>query len=655
MEIYNGQLACTAEEIGASLYTIATMARRNPSIRLRRACKGTQALYSVDALPLKYRNALLKTAQLPAQTPREGYAFTDRIVEDVRALRFFSDFILEDGRHLTPEKVRQYSNSAAILNTFRQVIDEANAMRMKQDGKKLSITEFWQQASAALPQIAEIYSHSLPSNARELQRKYNAYTPDHYEVLVSGHYGKDNSNKVKSEEQKAVLTLLLSHHNNFDNQRIADLYNQEATRQQWPTISSTTVANYKKKVDLTISAARLGETNFRNTRTMTVQRTKPSTPFLFWSADGWDCELYYQGTTVDAKGTRTIYHQRLVVEVVLDPSVNYVIGYAVGYRESKDLIREALKNAVIHGRELTGELLMTCQLQTDHFGTGKDMAPFISAIADKFTPARVKNAKAKPVEPFFNYLNREYCQTQMNWSGFGITSDPLRQPNSEALNLYKKEFPDEAGVRAQIDAIIAADRAKKRAEFLRLYQDLKEENRHTVTRENYLRYFGTQSDYLYTLSKTGINLKVLGERVQFDSFDITFREHKDLRWKLCYDIEDLSTILAESEDGQYRYILDKKYVQPMALADRNDGDAEELQKIRDFNKQLETHVTEQLAETYDKAENVITNSPALRNILRRALITDSRGQHKELKETDMNTKPVADKATDTTKQDYSIF
>ncbi|MCQ2251587.1 MAG: hypothetical protein MJZ66_10845 [Bacteroidales bacterium] len=655
MEIYNGQLACTAEEIGVPVKTIAQMVYRYPSLRLRRACKGTQALYSVDALPMKYKNALFKDAQPPAPAPREGYTFTDRIVEDVRALRFYSNYVLEDGRHLSPDKVRQYSNSAAILNTFAQVIDEANAMRMKQDGKKLSITEFWQKASEALPKIAEIYSHTLPGNARELQRKYNAYTPDNYGALISGRYGTENSNKVKTDEQKALLTLLLSHHNNFDNQRIADLYNQEAQRNQWPTISANTVANFKKKVDLTISASRLGETNFRNTRSMTVQRTKPSTPFLFWSADGWDCELYYQGTTVDAKGTRTIYHQRLVVEVVLDPCVNYVIGYAVGYRESKELIREALKNAVLHGRELTGELLMTCQLQTDHFGTGKDMAPFISAVADKFTPARVKNAKAKPVEPFFNYLNREYCQTQMNWSGFGITSDPLKQPNSEALNLYKKEFPDEAGVRAQIDAIIAADRAKKRAEFLRLYADLKEENRHRVSRESYLQYFGTQSDYLYSLSKTGINMKVLGERYQFDSFDITFREHKDLRWRLSYDIEDLSTILAESEDGQYRYILDKKYVQPMALADRTDGDAEQLQKVRDFNKELEAHVTEQLAETYDKAETVISNSPQLRNILRRALITDSRGQHKTLKEADMNTTAPATEQEPETKQDYSIF
>jgi len=652
MEIFNGILCCTAEELGVSLDTLLKMAHRNPSIRVRRACKSTTALYSVDALPPKYKNMLLKLSNEKPQ--KEKYGFVDRVMPDTRAIMFFSNYTLADGRHLTPEKQTQYSNSAAILKTFGEMIAEANAMRLKQDGKKLSICDFWKQASEALPQIAQTFPHSLPSNARKLQSKFNAFTPDNYEVLVSQKYMLENSNKVKTEEQKALLTLLLSHHNNFDNKRIADLYNQEATRLDWPTINYITVLNYKTKIDLTISAARLGETNFRNKRSMTVQRSKPSSPFLFWSADGWDCELYYQTVQTDKRGNRTTYHNRLVVEIVLDPCCNYIIGYAIGYRESSELIQEALKNAVLHAHQLTGRYLTTCQLQTDHFGTGKTMQPFIAAVADKFTPARVKNAKAKPVEPFFNYLNREYCQTQMNWSGFGVTTDPDKQPNAEALNLYKKEFPDEAGVRKQIEAMIEVDRSKKRDEFMTMLQGLKEENTHELSRENYLKFFGQRSEYLYGANKTGINIKILGDRLQFDSFDITFRDHSLLKWQMFYDIDDLSTTLAVSEDGQYQYLLEKKYVQPMALADRTEGDAEQLQKVRDFNKQLEQEVTDRLASVYDNASDVISTSKQLSNILRRAVITDSRGQHKQLKEADLNPQ-AAQQQNNFNENDFSIF
>ena len=39
-----------------------------------------------------------------------------------------------------------------------------------------------------------------------------------------------------------------------------------------------------------------------------------------------------------------------------------------------------------------------------------------------------ENAKAKPVEAYFGYLNKNYCQRCNNWSGFGITTDPKKQP-----------------------------------------------------------------------------------------------------------------------------------------------------------------------------------------------------------------------------------
>jgi hypothetical protein len=79
-------------------------------------------------------------------------------------------------------------------------------------------------------------------------------------------------------------------------------------------------------------------------------------------------------------------------------------------------------------------------MQCDHYGI-KAMTPLYLAMSDKLTPARVKNAKAKVVEPYFGYLNKTYCKRCNNWSGYGVTTDPKRQPNSEALNILLVYFP----------------------------------------------------------------------------------------------------------------------------------------------------------------------------------------------------------------------
>ena len=43
-------------------------------------------------------------------------------------------------------------------------------------------------------------------------------------------------------------------------------------------------------------------------------------------------------------------------------------------------------------------------------------------------------------------------------------------------------------------------------------------------------------------------------------------------------------------------MLEEKYVQPMALADRKPGDAEQLQRVRDFNKELEAETARRMGD-----------------------------------------------------------
>ncbi len=545
------------------------------------------------------------------------------------------------------------------MRAFCLCIERANSHRIRQSKPKIKLGEFWSKAAAALPRIGDRWPNSLPQNARRLRIKWKEYQKEGYSCFISKKWQNANAAKVDTEEKEAVMIYIMANKNNLDSVKVADYYNKVAKQMGWKPITPRTAGEWLKKRDLVTAAGRRGATNFRNERAMQVKRSRPSAAFLMWSLDGWDVELLYQTVKTDAQGRHiTTYSNRLAVEVVLDPCCNYPIGYAIGTHETPELIAAALRNAALHSKELTGQMLRSNQLQCDHYAI-KAMTPLYKIMGDKLTPARVKNAKAKPVEAYFNYLNREYCQRCNNWSGYGITTDPKKQPNSEALNLVRHSFPDFEGVKEQIGAMIATERQRKHAEFMGYIEKLPAERTLPLSKENYLLYYGSTTGNTNAICGGGLRPTLLGVKHEYDTFDISFREHAGEKWTVLFDPDDMGEVLAVNESGTLRYMLQEKYVQPMALADRREGDAEQLQKVFDYNDRLEQYVTDQLADSSKRVEQLIQDNPQLGNVLTRFCLVDSRGQHKlprEQKRLGISeaTRPAAQAATVET-DDYSIF
>lgn len=667
MEYYGNTLCISHAELTAGIISKSNLdyyVRERKIRRVQRACYGTPALFAVESLPLKYRTAVYRRYP-DLHEKDDSKPFMDTIIPDGQAMQFYADYELADGRHLTPEKQAEYSNNCAIMNAFRQCIENSNSHRLRQGKRLLNKTEFWRKAAAALPRLADRFPHSLPESDRRLQRKFNEYLHEGYVCFISKKFQNSNAAKVDNDVKESVLVQLIGHHNNLDNVAIAGLYSVVAKQQGWKAITPGTVAVWREKLDLITAAGRLGATNFRNTKSMQVKRARPTAPFLMWTIDGWDVELLYQSTKTDSKGhSVTTYCNRLTLEVVLDPCCNYPIGYAIGTHETPELIAEALRDAAKHSEELFGEMLRANQIQCDHYAI-KTMTPLYSVMGAKLTPARVKNAKAKVVEPYFGYLNKTYCKLFNNWSGYGVTTDPKKQPNSEALNQHRHKFPDEAGVRDQIQRIIQMERQRKVGQFRKMMDNLPSERRLPLSREQYLLNFGAETGYKNAIEGCGLRPTLLGMKRDYDCFDVRFRHYAGKQWIVKYDPDNLHEVLAVSEDGTLRFMLTEKYVQPMALADRKEGDAAQLQKVYGFNERLEQHITDRRALAYEKAEPIIMQN----NILNRLLICDSDGQHKlpkarrrlnaeevetiEVKTEDIPLIPQGAPTSD--KDDYSIF
>ena len=173
------------------------------------------------------------------------------------------------------------------------------------------------------------------------------------------------------------------------------------------------------------------------------------------------------------------------------------------------------------------------------------------------------------------------------------------------------------------------ERKLKYGAYLQGAAKLKDEHRLPLSRETYLLNYGAETGFKNVLEGCGLRPTILGVKRDYDCFDLTFRDHASERWTVKYDPDDLSQVLAVNADGSRRYMLEEKYVQPMALADRQPGDAEQLARIREYNKQLETAKAQQMAIDLERTEQLIHGTPALRGSVEdRLLLTDSRGQHK---------------------------
>ena len=622
---------------------------------------GREAMYDVESLPVRYRREVYRRYPDLAERQRsEG--LMDLIEPNAAAEHYFATYLLGEptteeapaggqseerkgGRHLPVAKQREYANNCAILDA----IDRQLAKLTCGEGGKKSKTEFWAEMAESMPRLKERYPNSLPENARSLQRKYTLYKREGFGSMIHKLYQNTNATKVLTEEQDAVLLVLVTQYNNLEDTRIASLYNSIAASQSpcWSTITASTVRNWRKSHPQETAYGRLGATKFKASKSMQVRRSKPTAPFLHWSLDGWTAELLYQKRTERKSGTVVTYHNRLTMVVVLDTSCDYPMGYAIGDHETPELIKEALRNAALHSRELTGEMLRACQIQSDRYAF-KKMSELYSKAGQWVTPAAARNAKAKPIERYFGYLNNTYCKVLHNWAGYGITTDPDKQPNSEAKNALRHCFPDEAGCRQQLVEIIEAERAAKRAELLELLTRL------PMTRADYLLAYGETTSRTIQLEGCGVRPQLLGVRRAYDTFDPTFREYGNADWSVYYDPDDLSNILVTTEGDTRRYLLDEKYVQPMALAEQSAADREELARVQAYNKAQRESVEERIMSAHELVHVALEDNEVGRNILNRLMLLDSKGQHKDERSL-INSQLGSGEEADFEEVDYDLF
>lgn len=604
--------------------------------QLRRASLNYDALVLYSSLSQDWKDSLTMKFGSPKTEIKRSW-FADHYEADRKAFDFYAAYTYgEDNKKLDLKLIETYTYNASVLNAVIKIKANRTAYIKALGAKNIDI---WQSLSNDVNNFREV-EHNLPTTSRGLRMRYDEYVKNGYVSIISGRLQNQNAAKLKDNNQMAIIDELLAKHTNLDYTQVAAFYNSVAERLSWPTVTAQTIANRKKESNLVVYAGRKGTNALSNNVLMQNKRTAPTKPMLYWTLDGWDAELLYQKTENDKRGyATTTYTNRLTIVVVLDPFNKYPVGYAIGTHETPELIKAALRNAFQHTNELFGAYFRPYQLQSDNYAK-KTMQPLYEACSVHYTPAKVKNAKAKVIEPFFNHFNKQYCKMFDNWSGHNMNSGSASQPNDEYLNKIRHSFPDEQGCRQQLIAAVEADRQKKQDAYIEHWQNVQPEHKSELTLPMYLRYLGETTNYTNRLQGQGLTPTINGQTLSYDSFDVNFRKLSHLDWAVKYDPSDLSKILvtnANSKNGKlsdiigtYEFLLEQKHNQPMALAERTEFDAPKLQAVKNYNNNVMQYITDERESNIKAIEGVFSN-PALDDTMAKLLLVDSRGQHKDRK------------------------
>lgn len=581
------------------------------------------------------------------------------VENDWKAEMYYKEYRYDNDNMLPIDTVNKYTRGAGWLNML-------NGLDRKwvKKGLGLSLADFYSHTSALIAIEKErgkikgyagldILPADFPSTYQRLMAKAAKFSEEGYDALIHPAFGNKNAAKIgkrspsptlpegergdaydtsddsistemvaKSTEivpesenkaggfdpdlyqrQMAVIRTAGVKYNNFDAAQIAEMVNMLFSANGWEKVSVSTIRKILNENRATMVAGRQGKRVHDTTVARQVKRKVTEIPLVYWTLDGWTVELMYQ-----QRGAKGIEYKRLVVVVVLDAWTKYPVGFAIGDRETPELIRDANRNALLHIKELFGEVYRPVQVQSDNYQI-KNLTPFYQAMAHLHTPAAVGNAKSKIIEPYFKYLNKEYCQKLPNWSGFNVTASKKNQVNTEMLNKVKHTFPDRAGVVRQIEYIIHREQQIKQEKYTSTFCKLPEDRKYTLDIKQWLEVFGLPIGKTNRLSGAGLIKQINGKKYTYDSFEPEFRNNLHLDWQLYADERDLSRVLAISPDGKMRFVLEETRVIPMDVMSTTEADSEYRSRITEYNKQLETRITDQYGSDADLAREVVENTP----------------------------------------------
>lgn len=205
MEYFNKKLCVSAKELQTVMTKDAydhLVKNKRVEVARRGGGYGRSALIVVDSLPEKYKQAV------KAAFPDGGKTMLLELLRenfevDSEAREVLSGFVLEDGGHLKPEKVLEYTVNASVIKTIVKLMNTASELRKSKGDRSLQ----WDDMTAVVALCKQEYKHTLPGSMPRLRRKVADYMKYGPLSLISGKIANQNAREVNYKLERLFMSL----------------------------------------------------------------------------------------------------------------------------------------------------------------------------------------------------------------------------------------------------------------------------------------------------------------------------------------------------------------------------------------------------------------------------------------------------------------
>lgn len=433
MEVYNGKIAVTYDELTSSAdgtaviarNTLTCMLRRHPELRLSKG-GGFGNYVRVDYYGLRecYRRRYEAKYGDPKETlAREQLRAELELTMDENARRYYAAYRYElrgEEKSLDEAVQRQLVINASVLNRMIEVLDRRSVMRVNR-GTKTPMSELLESAGELYEKLRDAYDHTLPASLERLRSKIAAYRRDRYPALISRKFGNQSSAVVTPESGEYLIALKRSKIPVYTDSMIFASYNLRARQEGWREARSVrTLTEWLNRPE----NRRLWEDAVYGKLAVQQQRTHKNTTIMpsmrdsLWYGDGTKLNLFYRKWVEDDKGGKWVRATKMVYEVI-DAYSEVLLGYDICENEDALAQYGAYRMALITSGHRPYEVV--------HDNQGghkkKEAAEFLDKLPVKVHRTTAPySGQSKTIESVFGRFQGQYLKQSPIYTGGNVTT-----------------------------------------------------------------------------------------------------------------------------------------------------------------------------------------------------------------------------------------
>jgi len=315
-----------------------------------------KSLIKYSSIPDRYKEKIIAKIGDPTKAVKHRQ-FRKHLVYDAKAVSFYANYKLQNGRALPIERQKEYYTNAMFINALNIVSSDVRARRNAMGGSKKGI---WQALSEVINDLQKEYGHTLPANYLRLKDKVKKFNTHGYSSLIHRNYGNQNSRKVNERLEMLILSIYIMNNKPYVSM-VLDIYLEflsgktdiidittgevfqrsdfyDENKGQYIIVSEATVWNYinDPKNRPIVDSKRNDAHYFNNLHRPHHHRKLPQFSLSKISFDDRDLSRKMK----DAKG-KTL---RVKAYYVYDVTSGALIGYAHSKKKDADLFISCMRN-----------------------------------------------------------------------------------------------------------------------------------------------------------------------------------------------------------------------------------------------------------------------------------------------------------------------